>query len=44
MDGAVYGEITARTVFRVDDRVQGPELYFTTLTIEGRSLVDGTRS
>ena len=39
MTGAVYGEITDRQVFRVDDPIDGPELYFTTLTIEGSSMV-----
>ena len=42
-DNAVYGEIVAKQAFRVDDPVDGPELYFTTLTIEGRSLVDGKK-
>ena len=41
MDNAVYGEIVDRHVFRVDDPVDGPELYFTTLTVEGRSLTTG---
>lgn len=40
-DNAVYGEITKSKVFRVDHPVDGPELYYTTITIEGRSLVDG---
>lgn len=39
---AVFGEITGSTVFRVDDPVDGPELYFTTLTVEGRGVGDGT--
>ena len=37
-DGAVFGEIVASRAFRVDDPVDGPELYFTTLTIEGREV------
>ena len=41
-DNAVYGQIVGSHVFRVDHPVEGPELYFTTLTLEGRSLVDGT--
>lgn len=41
MDNAVQGEIVDSHVFRVDHPVDGPELYFTTLTIQGRSLVDG---
>ncbi len=39
---AVYGEITDSTVFRINDPVDGAELYFTTLTIEGRGVGDGT--
>ncbi len=39
-DNAVYGTIVNSRVFRVDHPVDGPELYFTTLTIEGRSLSD----
>jgi len=41
-DGAVVGQITQRDVFRIDHPVDGPELYYTTLSIQGRSLVDGT--
>jgi hypothetical protein len=40
-DDALYGEIVASRVFRVDHPVAGPELYFTTLTLKGRSLRDG---
>jgi len=40
-DGVVYGEVVSRQVFRVDHPVDGPELYFTCLTLAGRSLVDG---
>lgn len=40
-DDAVHGVIVEREVFRVDHPVDGDELYFTTLTIEGRSLVTG---
>ena len=39
-DGAIAGTIAASKVFRVDHPIDGPELYFTTLTISGRSLVD----
>lgn len=39
-DDAVLGTITKKHVFRVDHPKDGPELYFTTLTIEGRSLKD----
>lgn len=38
---AVDGTIIERKVFRVDHPVDGPELYFTTLTIEGESAFDG---
>lgn len=37
-DNAVVGKIVARHVVRIDHPVDGEELYFTTLTIEGRSL------
>lgn len=37
-DNAVVGTITHREVIRIDHPVDGPELYFTALTIEGRSL------
>jgi hypothetical protein len=43
IDNVVYGEIVAKKAFRVDHPVDGPELYFTTVTIEGRSLVDGKK-
>lgn len=39
-DNAVDGTIVERRVFRVDDPVDGPELYFTTLKIQGKSLAD----
>ena len=37
-DNAVFGTITNKDVIRIDHPKDGPELYFTTLTIEGRSL------
>jgi hypothetical protein len=40
-DGAIVGTIVNSKVFRVDDPIDGPELYFTSLTIQGHSLVDG---
>ncbi len=40
-DGAVHGQIINSVVFRVDSEVDGPELYFTTLTIEGTELNGG---
>jgi len=42
MDNAVYGVIVARHVTRIDHPVDGPELFFTTLTIQGRSLTDNS--
>ncbi|MFN0007144.1 MAG: hypothetical protein ACKVXR_04485 [Planctomycetota bacterium] len=39
-DNAVFGTIVNKHVIRIDHPVDGPELYFTTLTIEGRSLRD----
>ena len=41
-DDAVYGEIVGSHVFRVDHPSDGDQLYFTTLTIEGRLLGDGS--
>jgi hypothetical protein len=41
-DGTVFGQIVAQRVFRVDDPIDGPELYFTTLTIEGRAVPSGS--
>jgi hypothetical protein len=40
-DNSVLAEIVGRKVFRVDHPVDGPELYFTTLTLQGTSLRDG---
>ena len=40
-DEAVMGKIVGRDVFRVDHPVDGPELYYTTLTIQGESLYSG---
>jgi len=37
-DNAVFGTITGKQVFRIDHPVDGPELFFTTLTIQGQSL------
>lgn len=39
-DDAVIGTITGTEVIRIDHPVDGPELYFTFLSIEGRSLID----
>jgi hypothetical protein len=40
-DQGIYGQIIASRVERIDSPVDGPELYFTTLTIQGRALSDG---
>ena len=40
-DDAIYGEIVDRSVAVYDHPVDGPENYFTTITIRGRSLNDG---
>ena len=40
-DGAIVGTIVKHKVFRVDHPVDGPELYYTTLTLQGNSLDDG---
>ena len=37
-DNAVFGTITNKEVIRIDHPKDGPELYFTTLTVEGHSL------
>jgi len=39
-DNVIYGTITAKKVIRIDHPKDGPELYFTSLTIEGKSLRD----
>lgn len=41
-DGAIEGTITRSRVIRIDHPKDGTELYFTLLTIEGRSLADGS--
>ena len=40
-DGAIHGQIVGSDVFRIDDPVDGPELFYTTIRIEGRSLMSG---
>lgn len=40
-DNVIYGTITGKKVIRIDHPKDGPELYFTSLTIEGNSLRDG---
>jgi hypothetical protein len=37
----VYGTIVDKEVVRIDHPIDGPELYYTTLFIEGASLVSG---
>jgi hypothetical protein len=41
MDDAVVGTIIEKHAIRIDHPVDGPELYFTHMTIEGHSLVTG---
>ena len=40
-DDAIVGTIIKSKVFRVDHPIDGPELYFTTLTVHGNSMTDG---
>lgn len=40
-DGAVYGTIEASQTIRIDHPIDGPELYYTTLTIEGTDVQTG---
>ena len=40
-DDAVFGTITHSEVIRIDHPVDGPELYYTHITIDGRSLSTG---
>ena len=41
-DDAVHGTIVARRVFRIDHPIDGPELYYTVLSVNGASLRDGS--
>ena len=41
-DEAIHGQIVGRRVFRVDSDIDGPELYYTVITVEGTALSDGT--
>jgi hypothetical protein len=34
-DGAIYGTIVGKETIRIDHPIDGPQLYYTTLTIEG---------
>ena len=40
-DDAIHGTITHSEVIRIDHPVDGPELYYTHITVEGRSLSTG---
>src|SRR5262245_5785664 len=39
-DQAIYGQIIGSRVWRVDSPVDGEGLYFTTITVQGRTLAD----
>jgi hypothetical protein len=43
-DDAVYGTITHSEAIRIDHPVDGPELYYTHITVDGRSLSTGLPS
>ena len=43
VDNAVYGEIAAKQAYRVEDPNAG-ELFYTVLTVEGRSLLSGKQT
>jgi len=43
-DDTLFAEITGKEVLRIDDEKDGPELYFTHLTLEGKSLETGQRA
>jgi hypothetical protein len=40
-DQSIYGQIIGSRAWRVDSPVDGEGLYFTTITIQGRTLADG---
>ena len=40
-DDVVMGTIKGREVIRIDHPTDGPELYYTFLTVEGQSMLDG---
>lgn len=40
-DQVIHGQIIGSRVFRVDSPVDGEELYYTTMTIQGRLLASG---
>lgn len=37
-DGAIYGTITHREVVRFDHEIDGPDLFYTHITVQGRDL------
>ena len=37
-DDGVIGRIISKEVFRVDHPIDGPELYYTSMTVQGRTL------
>jgi len=43
-DDAVFGAITHSEVIRIDHPIDGPELYYTHITIDGRSLTTGEQA
>ena len=42
-DDTLFAEIISKEVIRIDDAKDGPQLYFTHLTLEGKSLETGER-
>ncbi len=40
-DGAVFGTIVGSETIRIDHPIDGPELYYTTLFVEGKSMESG---
>jgi len=42
-DDTLFAEIISKEVIRIDDAKDGPQLYFTHLTLEGKSLETGQR-
>lgn len=40
-DNAVIGTIQGREVIKIDHPIDGPDLYYTHLTVQGKSLVNG---
>lgn len=40
-DGAIMGTIVGSETIRIDHPIDGPELYYTTLFVEGKSMITG---